>query len=50
MYLARGNTHVERNNYQSAIQLFEHARARLTYWWNPLPLVVSLASVLTSLI
>ena len=49
MYLIQGNAHVQRGNYQSAIQSFEHARARLTYCWNPLPLVVSLASFLTGL-
>ncbi|KAN0094862.1 hypothetical protein V8E55_003149 [Tylopilus felleus] len=41
MYLIQGNTHAERNNYQSAIQSFEHARARLPSYWHPPPLVMS---------
>ncbi|KAN0094879.1 hypothetical protein V8E55_003166 [Tylopilus felleus] len=44
MYLIQGNAHVERSNYQSAIQSFECARARLPYYSHPLPLVVSLMS------
>ena len=49
MYLIQGNTHVECNNYQNAIQSFERARARLPYCWPPPPMVVSLASLLTGL-
>ncbi|KAN0087900.1 hypothetical protein V8E55_006521 [Tylopilus felleus] len=44
MYLLLGNTHMESSNYESAIDLFERARAQVQHCQNRLPLVVSLMS------
>ncbi|KAN0097093.1 hypothetical protein V8E55_001539 [Tylopilus felleus] len=44
IYLLLGRTHMESNDYESAINLFERARAQVQHCQNRLPLVVSLMS------
>ena len=50
MYLLVGNSHMEHNNYEGAIQSFERARASLRHHTSRLVSVVSLVSFLTAII
>ena len=46
MYLLLGNLHTERNDYEGAIQSFEHARAQMQHYRGRLLLMVLLVSFL----
>ena len=45
MYLLLGNSHMERSDYQRAVQSFEYARSQMRYMDRSL-LVISLVSFL----
>ena len=42
MYFLLGNSHMERSDYEGAIQSFEHAQAQVRHYESPPLLVVSL--------
>ena len=46
MYLLLGESHIERSDYEGAIQSFEHARAQTRHYEGLPLLVVSLVSFL----
>ena len=50
MYLLLGNSHMERSDYEGAIQSFEHARAQMRHYGGRPLLVVSLVSFLMGLL
>ena len=50
MYLLLGNAHMERSDYEGAVQLFEHAQAQMRHYGGPPLLVVSLVSFLMGIL
>ena len=44
MYILIGKSHMERSDYDGAIQLFEHARARLKHYGGRPSFVIPLVS------